>query len=577
MATVSKTLNGGNEAPTLRLTITPKSYNVEANTTPVDYSFEILRPSPISSNTSKSFTVNIGGQTISGRTTIGGSGTKVLASGTVTISHNNDGTKTINFGFTMAVEITWSGTYNGTISASASSALPTIPRATKPVVNSNIITIGETLNITLNRASSNFTHNLKLQIGSAVFQIAQEVTTSYDYTLPMDLCNYITEGVSSGGVLWCETYQGDKHIGSSSINLTVKVPLSVVPSVSSVTVEDISTVDIGALVQGISKIRVTIATSGAYGSVVKDKTSTLDGITYKSNFETDILMFNGSKNIETIVTDSRGRQIKKITPVNVLEHYTPKINSFTVERCNTDGTLNSSGKCAKITYSYDIAPLNNLNTVSVKFTSGQTQITEITTGYTSESTYITGEIFDIDNSHEIVMTVTDKFSSVTASALLETDKTTFDIHSSGQGMAFGKVAETENLFDVAWGVKFRGEVEFKDDTEWTNLTLESSFKPYQDNVANTPKYRIVGRVVEIRGAISPVSSYASAFSPVIFAQLPEKIRPADTIYMLCAGGNKETWTLTVNSNGLGVSQYGLNSYGTVGTSSRLAFQVMYTI
>lgn len=577
MATVSKTFNGGNEAPTLKLTVTPKAYNVETNTTPVDYSFVIERPSAIESSAVKSFTVTIGGQTITGRTSIGGEGDKTLASGTVTITHNADGTKSISYGFSMAVEITWSGTYNGTLTASAMTALPTIPRATKPTVASNIVTIGEALAITLNRASQNFTHNLKLQLGSSVTQIAQDVATSYTWTLPMELCNQITQGVSSTGILWCETYQGDNHIGSASINLTVKVPLSVVPSVTSVTVTDTSEVDIGQLVQGLSKISVVIATSGTYGSTIKDKTSTLDGITYKSNFETDVLMFSGTQNIETIVTDSRGRQIKKITPVSVLEYYTPKINVFKVERCLSDGTLNDSGKCAKITYQYDIPPLSNLNTVSVKFTSGQTQITEITTGYTGNSTYVTGEIFDIDSSHEIVMTVTDKYSSVSSSALLETDKTTFDIHSSGQGMAFGKVAESTNLLDIAWNAKFRGDVAFKNDTEWTDLTLESTFKPYQDNVANTPKYRIIGRIVEIRGAVSPVSQIASAFSPVIFAQLPDLIKPSSDIYMLCAGGNKNTWTLTANSNGLGVGQYGGASYGTIGTSERLAFQIMYTI
>ena len=36
-----------------------------------------------------------------------------------------------------------------------------------------------------------------------------------------------------------------------------------------------------------------------------------------------------------------------------------------------------------------------------------------------------------------------------------------DIHSSGNGIAFGKVSEEENTFDVAWNAKFRGNVDFE--------------------------------------------------------------------------------------------------------------------
>ena len=75
--------------PTVTLTVTQTSQSVANNTSTVNYSLVINRPSAISSNASKSFSIIINGSTVkSGTTTIGGSGSKTIASGTTTISHN---------------------------------------------------------------------------------------------------------------------------------------------------------------------------------------------------------------------------------------------------------------------------------------------------------------------------------------------------------------------------------------------------------------------------------------------------------------------------------------------------------
>lgn len=583
MATIQKTLSGGNQAPTLKLTITPQAYNVEANTTPVAYSFEIERPSNVNSSVQKNYSVSIGGQLITGKATIGGSGTKVIKSGTVTIKHNPDGTKMINYSFSMAVEITWSGTYNGTVAASGNLELPAIPRATQPSVNVEEAFIGDTITISMPRASVNYTHNLKLQIGAAVIQIGTGYGVSASYILPASLNNYITESTSYEATIWCETYQGTTHIGSKSCDILLKVPTSIAPSITAVTTTELNTaITIGELVQGYSKIAVNVTAAGIYNSVVKLITATMGENQYQgAQFETETLLFSGNKDLVVKAKDSRGRTTTYTKQITVLEYYNPEIETFKVERCDSDGTLNESGEYAKITFKYKIAPLNSKNTKSVKieYKNGDTYTTlySDTTNYTQDTSIVTTQTFTTDSSFEFRMTVTDSLNTATANAQMETDKVTFDIHSSGQGMALGKVAETQGLFDVDWDAKFRKDVAFKDDTEWTELTLETTWKPYNNVEANKPKYRIVGRVVEIRGAVSPVTAYTSAFSPVVFAQLPDKIKPESDIFMLCAGGNKETWTLVANSNGLGVAQYGTTSYGTVGTSSRLAFQLMYTI
>ena len=94
-----------------------------------------------------------------------------------------------------------------------------------------------------------------------------------------------------------------------------------------------------------------------------------------------------------------------------------------------------------------------------------------------------------------------------------------------------------------------------------------------DLIENTPKYRIKGKVVEIRGSISPKETYDSTPSNIYFATIPEDLIPSDDICILCPGDNKDTWTFTVNKNGnLFISQYGI-----ISNDTRLAFQITYTI
>ena len=571
MAVVSKTLSGGNQAPTLKLTITPKAYSVENNSTPVEYAFVIERPSTVNSTISKTYSINIGGQVFSGSTSIGGTGTKTIRSGTVTIKHNNDGTKTINFGFSMNVEITWSGTYNGTVAASANAELPTIPRATVPTLNKTTAELGETVTVTMQRASTSFTHNLKIAIGSTVIQIGQGYGISATYLLPLTLANYITNGVSYKAVIWCETYQGDTHIGSASVDLTLTIPSSIVPVVNTVTHSEANEdILIGEYVQGFSRLSVAVTRQGAYGSTVINTVNELDGVTYKGiAFETETLFFSGQKTLLTTITDSRGRTNTKQTTINVLEYYEPKITAFKAERCDQDGTLNESGQYVKITYGYQIAPLNNKNTVLVKFEywngTSYTTLNQITTGYTGESSFITTQTFDIDNSYDLRMVVDDLYSISNAYASVQTDTTTFDIHSSGKGMAFGKVAQEANLFDVLWPCKFRNGIELDADIVPTLLNDWQNYNT--DLYKGASYYKDSFGVVHLAGMIAGGTTTAGTG---VFV-LEEGYRPTKTEIFLCLTASG-SGSIRVDTNGTVVLRSGADATWT--SLSGIAFKTI---
>ena len=170
--------------PTVTLTVTQTSQSVANNTSTVNYSLVINRPSAISSNASKSFSIIINGSTVkSGTTTIGGSGSKTIASGTTTISHNADGTKSINFSFSLTMNISWNGRYIGTASKSGSISLSTIPRASTITCSPTSVALGGKITVSINRASSSFTHTIQhdFYVGSWTTVATKTTSTSVSF------------------------------------------------------------------------------------------------------------------------------------------------------------------------------------------------------------------------------------------------------------------------------------------------------------------------------------------------------------------------------------------------------------
>jgi hypothetical protein len=85
----------------------------------------------IDSSAPKAWSITVNGTNYSGSNTIGMSKntTKQLASGSTTITHNTNGTKTFSYSFSQEIGITWNGdTWIGTKSGSGSGTLDTIPR-----------------------------------------------------------------------------------------------------------------------------------------------------------------------------------------------------------------------------------------------------------------------------------------------------------------------------------------------------------------------------------------------------------------------------------------------------------------
>ena len=112
-----------------------------------------------------------------------------------------------------------------------------------------------------------------------------------------------------------------------------------------------------------------------------------------------------------------------------------------------------------------------------------------------------------------------------------------------------------------------------EDTGWNTATIASGFRAYNGTAGNTPQYRRIGKQVKIRGVLQPTVEIAASTTAKVMFTLPEGFKPSKQEYKLCQGSIKNTWLLTIFSNGeVGISRYGTTASAEIPTSAWLPFE-----
>lgn len=385
----------------------------------------------------------------------------VLASGTVTLSHNADGTRS----FSVSIE---GGVYYTAVNCrgSGSFALNTIPRATNPTLNRDTITLGvDSITISLPRASSAFTHTVKYSFGNMSGIIGQNVATSITWTPSMALANQIPSAVSGWGQITVNTYNGSTLIGTKNVKFTVNLSSSVIPSLSDITVaEQVSKVAqiFGDYRATLSNIKFSYTDGGIYGATVKSRSATIkkDNVTYVSTSAQSFTFApqsTGTYTVSVTVTDSRGRSRTKSSTFTVNNYGMPDA-SFTGYRIDSMGMQDLEGQYAAVEVStvYTSAG-NNVRTwrVTISWADG-TEVTHYNGSSTYERVTFTMIPLDLDNDFDVTVSVSDSFSTVTRKiqGLIPSSFSLMDFTSGGHGIAFGKAAKKENTFECALNAEF---------------------------------------------------------------------------------------------------------------------------
>lgn len=135
----------------------------------------------------------------------------------ITVSHNNDGTKTATIYWKWGVSSTWANIVNP--SGAFSVALTTIPRASG--VTATDANIESATTISINRASSGFTHTLKYAFGALSGTIASKTSaTSIGWKVPAAFYAQIPNDPSGVCTITCDTYNGTTKIGTDTCTFT---------------------------------------------------------------------------------------------------------------------------------------------------------------------------------------------------------------------------------------------------------------------------------------------------------------------------------------------------------------------
>lgn len=371
-----------------------------------------------------------------------------LASGSSTISHNADGTKTLPISCTFNPN----NGLHGTITVSASLSLTTIPRSSSVSVSAGVI--GSSVTININRQSSSFKHTVRYAWAGKSGTIATNVDTSTTWTIPLDFANDIPNSASGTGTVYVDTYSGSTKTGTQSTTLTASVPANVKPTFTGVSLSDLNGAaqnlipNSDTFIQVISNIKVAFnGAVGSYGSSITGYYAEIIGknqSTSSNGGSLGIMNYHGTIKIRASVSDSRGRwSDTREVSVTVLEYFAPAL-SFSIARTGSTSSTLTATRNAKIAPLTVSGSQKNSMTLTFKVARLGTTNFQVDTGpatgsWTSISNLVNSQAnlagnYLANQSWVVIGTLEDKFTRTEFMVNVPTESVVLSYDRSGVGV-----------------------------------------------------------------------------------------------------------------------------------------------
>lgn len=387
-----------------------------------------------------------------------------IGTGTASVAHNSDGSKSIQIIAAGGI----SGTSYTTTSCSGTAALDTIPRQTAPTFDADAKDIGTDVVIKLDRADESFYHTLTYSCAGVSGAIDTNVEAEKTWTIPLSLIDALPGSDSATLYVIAETYTtGGVLIGTAQAALTVNVPASVVPVINAITPSDTGGVipaGWGLYVKGKSTLHVKVTASGINGSSIIGYQIDALGLTRSINdVDVGVTDSSGTITVSATVTDSRGRTASGSVEINVEDYVSPEITLLSVIRANDQGAPVDNGTFAKVTIKASGSSVSGKNTVTAKIYHMRSDLAEWTLAktvpveYSIDSFYMISEMIAA-RSYAFKVEVSDEFSASnpsTALATLQAEGAVIGWLAGGIGVSFGKAAEEAYKADFAWRIHAR--------------------------------------------------------------------------------------------------------------------------
>lgn len=419
---------------------------------------------------------------------------KDLATKTISnIQHNSDGTLSIPV--VAYVQGPSGSSYSGCKSSySGTITLPTIPRASS-ITSVGAITLsadGTACNVVFTPLATTFYYTLNFTCGGVSYSTSRfkpGVTSAYTYNQYKmkisDWAKAMPKAYSGTCTVTLYTYTDSTSaaIGSSSKTFTLTLPNTVKPTIS---FSDPVLVDgwNSCYVQGKSKCTLSATFATGTGSSISSCSISGTGLSLSGSGTslsgtTSVFTTSGSITYTAKVTDGR-------TTVSATKTIT--VYAYAKPTLSISAARTSESEKAKIAYNATCSSVNSKNQLSTltiyKRKMGEstwTSVGTITLSGTSINNLATYSGFESLSSYDIKAEIKDTYGSAVSTTLANAIPSEFrliNIKSNKKGIAFGKMAEEDNVLSCNLVSKF------SQDIYASNGTILTSDRAKKTNIVN---------------------------------------------------------------------------------------------
>lgn len=418
----------------LALEVTESGYSIENNNSSVMWNLWIERGSTwvYDLNNESWAEATINGQTVIGKYVsfdLRNTDRVLLGSGTLTIPHNEEGSKTITF-WARILDVADQGNING---FSGTLGLTNIPRAST-IESVTATELGQTVTIKINKKVNEFRHQVWWQVNdSGWIDLGTGHDSSVQLEVPISYATRITNSDTGLLDVCVRTFRGNDKIGNDVYQrgIGIKVPASIVPTLENVTVSERTAqlaefIPVGNFIKDKSVMRVeTTGANGSYGATIISTELTVDNLVVRASSGDFPANKAGNLEVTAKITDSRGRTATKSKTIKVWDYYAPKIIAFLANR-----TGNGTNKTIIATVVANVSPLvieginRNPYTLKIQYSAKKANRWIDAVNLANESTekinrqIDCGTFYELSKAYNVRLVIQDKLSDLVDSVLV---------------------------------------------------------------------------------------------------------------------------------------------------------------
>lgn len=409
-------------APYFSLTVTQSS---SASTT-VTLSYTVQYVAQYAAVTSgagnRTVSVTIDGQSVGPFTYAinGVTGTKTVASGTVTVNKGTSA-RSASFSISVPMNLTWSGTYGGTMSGSSSISIPA--------------KTSYTISYNANGGSGAPGSQTKWAGTNITLSSTKPTRTGYSF------------------LNWLSSAQNTTFNPGATYSYDASTTMKAQWKANTYTVSYNANGGSGAPSSQTKTHDVTLTLS----STSPTRTNyNFKGWGVSSSSTTASYQPGGSYTSNASIT---------LYAIWELAYTPPRITDMTVDRCDSNENFSDEGKYAVVTFSWATDKAVSKIEIAYKTedaTSFGTPETITSSGTSGTISKLIGGSLDTETGYDVQVTVYDSVGISSDTRSLAPTAYIIDVKAGGKGIAFGKPADTDDLFEVEYPAQFNKSIILKE-------------------------------------------------------------------------------------------------------------------